>query len=361
VERRRTRASAIAAVQRAIGFALFVLGFLGAIGVVGRAAVRGQASPGDLYLALVLTARLTGELQQAAGMAVWFTTVLRGAARFLWIVDYAAEVDGSERPDAVAPSRLTDGIRLERVTFRYLDDAPALAEVDLHLPAGATVALVGDNGAGKTTLVKLLCGLYRPSSGRVLVDGTDLARIPPVAWRRQVSAGFQDHTRLELLAREVVGVGDLARLGDEGAAGAALDRAGAADMLDALPAGWSTPLGASLDGTDLSGGQWQKLALGRAMMRDTPVLLVLDEPTSSLDADTEHALFERYALAARQAAGTSGAITLLVSHRFSTVRLADLIVVLEQGRVIEAGSHAELMGRGGTYAELYRLQAAAYR
>lgn len=361
VERRRTRASAIAAVQRAAGFTLFMVGFLGAVAIVARAAVSGHATPGDLYLALVLTARLTGQLQSAASMAVWFATVLRGAARFLWILDYGAEVDAAVECDAAAPARLMDGIRLQAVSFRYGEDDPALGDVDLHLPAGSTVALVGDNGAGKTTLVKLLCGLYRPTGGRILVDGIDISRIPPSQWRRQISAGFQDHAKLELLAREAVGVGDLPRLDDEAAAETALDRAGASDLLQALPDGWATPLGASLDGTDLSGGQWQKLALGRAMMRDRPLLLVLDEPTSSLDADTEHALFERYAVAARQAARTTGAITLLVSHRFSTVRLADLIVVLERGRVTEAGTHAELLARPGTYAELYRLQAAAYR
>ncbi|MFP5326274.1 MAG: ATP-binding cassette domain-containing protein, partial [Acidimicrobiia bacterium] len=192
------------------------------------------------------------------------------------------------------------------------------------------------------------------------VDGVDLARIDPPEWRARIAAGFQDHVHFELLAREVVGIGDLPRAEDEAAVGSALDRAAGTDVLSALQDGWATPLGSSLDGSELSGGQWQKLALGRAMMRESPLLLVLDEPTSALDAETEHALFERYSRAARSAARSSGAITLLVSHRFSTVRMADLIVVLERGRVVECGSHQDLMALRGTYAELYALQASAY-
>ncbi|HUF33342.1 MAG TPA: ABC transporter ATP-binding protein [Acidimicrobiales bacterium] len=361
VERRRTRAAAIAAVQRAGGFALFIVGFLVAVGLVARNAVAGEATPGDLYLAILLTTRLTGQLQQAAGMAIWLASVLRGAGRLLWLVDLADAAEAAAPGDRPVPDQLSDGIRLDGISFAYGDDAPALDGVDLHLPAGAVVAVVGDNGAGKTTLVKLLCGLYRPTGGRILVDGADLARVPPQQWLERVSAGFQDHARLELVAHEVVGVGDLDRLGDLEAAGAALDRAAGSDVLQSLADGFETPLGATLDGTDLSGGQWQKLALGRAMMRQRPLLLVLDEPTSALDAETEHMLFERYAEAASGAARNTGAITVLISHRFSTVRMADLIVVLGSGRVQEVGRHADLLAAGGTYAELYELQAAAYR
>jgi ATP-binding cassette, subfamily B, bacterial len=233
--------------------------------------------------------------------------------------------------------------------------------IDLHLPAGSAVALVGENGAGKTTLVKLLTGMYQPASGQVLIDGVPLDAIDLAAWRDRTAATFQDFVQFELLAGQTVGLGDLPRLDDETALAAALHRADASTVAAELPEGLATPLGRSFSGgQDLSGGQWQRLALARGMMRDLPLLLILDEPTASLDAITEASLFERY-LAARALARGSGAITLLVSHRFSTVRMADLIVVLDQGRIAAVGDHATLIRSGGLYAELYELQARAYR
>jgi ABC-type multidrug transport system fused ATPase/permease subunit len=232
------------------------------------------------------------------------------------------------------------------------------------------VALVGENGAGKTTLVKLLCGLYEPGGGRVLVDGVDLRRLDPATWRARTAAAFQDFVRFMLLARESVGIGDVRHVEDALAVTAALERAAAGDLVAGLPQGLQTPLGrflragvgrAEAASLVLSEGQWQKVALGRAMMRQTPLLLVLDEPTASLDAPSEHALFERFAGAARRTAAAGGGVTVLVSHRFSTVRMADLIVVLEGGGVVARGSHQELMAGGGLYAELFELQARAYR
>ena len=230
------------------------------------------------------------------------------------------------------------------------------------------VAIVGENGAGKTTLVKLLCRLYQPTSGRILVDGLELARMPADAWRSRLAGAFQDFFRFEFQARHTVGVGDVPRLDDEPAVVAAVDRAGADDVVARLAAGLETQLGPTWpDGVEVSFGQWQKLALARGFMRDRPLLLVLDEPTAALDAETEHALFERYAAAARggksngAADGADGRITILVSHRFSTVRMADLIVVLDGSRVVEVGTHEELVAKGGQYAELYGIQAAAYR
>jgi ATP-binding cassette subfamily B protein len=223
------------------------------------------------------------------------------------------------------------------------------------------VALVGENGAGKTTLVKLLCRFYEPSGGRIRVDGVDLQRIRLDEWRRRIATGFQDFVRFEFVARQAVGVGDLPLIDDEPAVEAALDRARASDVIGRLPDGLATQLGKSYaDGVELSGGQWQKLALGRAMMRELPLLLILDEPTSGLDAEAEHALFERYAEGARRVGEATGGITFLVSHRFSTVRMADLILVVADGRIVEAGNHAALMRVGGLYAELYALQASAY-
>jgi ATP-binding cassette subfamily B protein len=247
--------------------------------------------------------------------------------------------------------------------FQYPGSAtPVLDGVSLLLPAGSVVALVGENGAGKTTLVKLLTGMYAPTAGRIMVDAADLGRMDPGQWRARTSAAFQDFARLELLAREAVGVGDLPRLEEREAVGTALERAGAGELRGRLPDGLETQLGRDWEGgTELSGGQWQKLALARAMMRDAPLLLILDEPTASLDAEPEHALFERYARASRRSAASAGTVTVLVSHRFSTVRMADLIVVLENGRVQEMGDHGALMSAGGLYAELYELQAQAYR
>jgi len=221
------------------------------------------------------------------------------------------------------------------------------------------VAIVGENGAGKTTLVKLLCRLYQPSAGRILVDGVELARMPVDEWRSRLAGAFQDFFKFEFSARHSVGVGDVPRLDDERAVVTAVARAGADEMVAALTAGLETQLGSTWPaGVEVSFGQWQKLALARAFMRDRPLLLVLDEPTAALDAETEHALFERYAAAAN---ASDGRITILVSHRFSTVRMADLIVVLDGARVVEVGAHEDLVAKGGQYAELYGIQAAAYR
>jgi ABC-type multidrug transport system fused ATPase/permease subunit len=209
--------------------------------------------------------------------------------------------------------------------------------------------------------VKLLCGFYAPAAGRILVDGTELGRIAPKQWRARLSGAFQDFARLEFLARQSIGLGDLGHLDEPEVIGAAVHRAGASDVIDGLASGLDTQLGAGWpDGVDLSFGQWQKLALARGFMRPRPLLTVLDEPTSALDAETEHALFERYAGQAG-ASRRDGGITVLVSHRFSTVRMADLIVVISDGRVAETGSHEELMARRGAYADLYAIQASAYR
>jgi ATP-binding cassette subfamily B protein len=236
-----------------------------------------------------------------------------------------------------------------------------LEDVDLELPAGAVVAIVGENGAGKTTLVKLLSRMYEPTSGRILVDGVELSDIAPDAWRARMGGAFQDFFRYEFLARQTVGLGDLAHMDELPALCAAVERGGADDVLAKLPNGFETQLGPQWDeGIELSFGQWQKLALARGFMRTDPLLLVLDEPTAALDAETEHALFERFAAAA-QTARDDGRITVLVSHRFSTVRMADLIVVLDGAHVVESGTHDELVTRGGLYAELYGIQANAYR
>ncbi|MEA3186140.1 MAG: ATP-binding cassette, subfamily bacterial, partial [Ilumatobacteraceae bacterium] len=233
-------------------------------------------------------------------------------------------------------------------------------DLDLHLPAGAVVAVVGENGAGKSTLVKLLARMYAPTSGGIMIDDVDLAHIVTDQWRQRLAGAFQDFYRFELHAQQTVGVGDLPRVDDRPATHSAVDRAGAHDVIDRLAYGLDTQLGPSWDeGAEVSFGQWQKLALARGFMRDQPLLLILDEPTAALDAETEHALFERFAEASRAHAFT-GRVTVLVSHRFSTVRMADLIVVMDGAHVVEHGSHEALMAANGQYAELFRIQAAAY-
>jgi ATP-binding cassette subfamily B protein len=280
-----------------------------------------------------------------------------GSRRLAWLEDYALAV--AARADQPVPVTVRAGIRLDHVSFAYPKTSRlALDDVSLTLPAGAVVAIVGENGAGKTTLVKLLAKMYEPTAGAIYVDDAPLARIAAEEWRERLAGAFQDFFRFEFRARHTVGLGDVPRLDDEPAVETAVGRAGAADVVAKLTDGLQTQLGPTWPGgVEVSFGQWQKLALARGFMRDAPLLLVLDEPTAALDAETEHALFERYAAAARG----GGRITILVSHRFSTVRMADLIVVLDGARVVEVGTHEELVARGAQYSELYGIQAAAYR
>jgi ATP-binding cassette subfamily B protein len=392
------RAALLGGVCGAVGWLLFAGAFVAGIAAVAVRAADGTATVGEVVLAVTLVQRAQLQVGQAAAAIGQLLTTARTARRLRWLEDYAA-ADGARQtaapparslspasarspsPPSAHPGRspslpsaqpgrslspppvtLSRGITLQEVSFGYPPDgSTVLDRVDIHLPAGAAVALVGENGAGKTTLVKLLTGMYRPTAGQVLLDGVPLTDIDLAAWRERTAATFQDFVRFELLAGEAVGVGDLPRIDLAPALSEALRRADATAVAAELPDGLDTRLGRSFTGgQELSGGQWQRLALARGMMRDLPLLLILDEPTASLDAITEAALFERY-LAARALAKGSGAITLLVSHRFSTVRMADLIIVLDQGRIAASGDHAALIRAGGLYAELYELQARAYR
>ncbi|HEX9258821.1 MAG TPA: ABC transporter ATP-binding protein [Acidimicrobiales bacterium] len=318
-------------------------------------------SAGDVILVIAAGARLAGYVGATAGELGFLRGFwLDSSRRLTWLEDYAAGASaGADQP---APERLHDGIAFEHVSFRYPGtERLVLQDVDLTLPAGAVVAVVGENGAGKSTLVKLLARMYPPTAGRITVDGADLATIDVHQWRDRLAGAFQDFYRFELRAQQSIGVGDLPRVDDRPAAEAAVDRAGAHDVVDRLAYGLDTQLGPTWnEGAEVSFGQWQKLALARGFMRDRPLLLILDEPTAALDAETEHALFEQFASAARSDTDR-GRVTVLVSHRFSTVRMADLIVVLDGAHVVEVGSHDELLARDGRYAELYRIQAAAYR
>jgi ATP-binding cassette subfamily B protein len=258
---------------------------------------------------------------------------------------------------ADAAGRPRSEIRFDGVVFGYDPDEPVLRGLDLTIEAGRSLAIVGLNGAGKTTLVKLLTRLYEPQRGRILVDGAELAEYPVGAWRRRVAAIFQDFVHYDLPVRENVGFGAVELLGDDARIRAALERAGALEFVDVLPHGLDTTLSRDYaEGAELSGGQWQRVAISRALLavEGGAGVLVLDEPTANLDVRAEAAFFDRFLELTR------GLTTILISHRFSTVRRADRIVVLDGGRVVEDGNHAELVAADGRYAELFRLQAARF-
>jgi ATP-binding cassette subfamily B protein len=360
--RRTTRAQFRAGLLRTAGQLVFTAGYVAGVLLVVADALDGRRSVGEVILSVTLAAQVN---HQVATSVAQLVHLQRMTTVFVRLRELMA-VPSAGLEDLDPPDHLRHGIDLDGVSFAYSDDAePVLRDVTVRLPSGSTVAIVGENGAGKTSLVKLLCGFYRPTAGRILVDGADLSRIPAARWWARLSAVFQDFVRFELSAREAVGVGDVSALCSaqaDDAVSTALGRAHASGAVEHLPAGLDTQLGRShTDGVELSGGQWQKLALGRGFMRQQPLLLVLDEPAAALDAEAEHALFERYAEQARRSAAHSGTITLLVSHRFSTVRSADLILVLAGGQLVESGDHEQLMRADGLYAELCRLQARFYQ
>jgi ATP-binding cassette subfamily B protein len=341
-----------------IAWAVFGAAYVAAIVFV---AIGLHGSPGQLLLVLAAGSRLSAYIGGTVGEIGFLRGFwMDGSRRLAWLEDYAASM--TSHADLDPPTAVRRSITLDRVSFAYPGTSRlVLNNVSLELPAGAVIAIVGENGAGKTSLVKLLAKMYEPSSGTILIDDVPLARIRPDEWRTKLAGAFQDFYRFEFRARQTVGLGDLPRLDDDPAVTAAVARAGASDVVAGLSAGLDTQLGATWPaGIDVSFGQWQKLALARGFMRERPLLLVLDEPTAALDAETEHALFERYAAATRSNR-TDGRITILVSHRFSTVRMADLIVVMDGARVVQVGTHDELMSMPGQYAELYSIQAKAYR
>jgi ATP-binding cassette subfamily B protein len=250
-----------------------------------------------------------------------------------------------------------DGIRFEDVSFTYPDaEDAALEHITLQLRPGESLALVGENGSGKTTLIKLLTRLYAPTSGRILLDGQDLATWDEAALRERIGVIFQDFARYQMLVGENVGAGDERFFEDEARWRTAADKGRASEFIETLPQGYNTQLGKWFrDGRELSGGQWQKIALSRAFMRTRADILVLDEPTAAMDAQAEAEVFEHFRQLSRER------ITILISHRFSTVRMADQIAVLNRGAIVERGSHEQLMQLNGSYARLFSLQARGYR
>src|SRR5687768_9244586 len=264
--------------------------------------------------------------------------------------------ENGTKSERTSPGPNELGIRLEGVGFRYPGkDSFVLKDIDLFVPRGQSIALVGQNGAGKTTLVKLVTGLYRPTQGRILLDGKPLEAYDDSELRSRFGVVFQDFNQYQLMLRENVGVGSVDHLEDTARIGQAIERGGAEPLVKSLERGIDSPLGRWFsDGVELSGGQWQSVALSRGFMRESADILVLDEPTAALDAEAEHAVFERFRKLA------AGRTTIIISHRFPTVRMADRILLLENGRIAEDGTHDELLKRDETYARLYRLQARGY-
>ena len=313
----------------------------------------GQLSVGALSLYGGAATLLQAQLLRVSYFTGLFPIHLGFLPSLLRVIEAPPDLPIAHHPRS-APEQIHQGIVFERVNFTYPGQTtPVLQDVSFRLAPGECVALVGHNGAGKTTLVKLLLRLYDPTGGRILLDGVDLREYDLGDLRRKMGAIFQDFGRYELTASENIGLGRLEHLGDPELLRDALVKAGGDSLLESLPGGLETLLGRELGDRELSGGEWQKLALARAYLRDSQVL-ILDEPTAALDVQSEYRLYTRFHEL------TQGRLTLLISHRFSTIRMADRILYLADGRIQEEGSHHELMERNGEYARLYRLQAAHY-
>jgi ATP-binding cassette subfamily B protein len=335
--------------------ALGTLGYYVAYAYIAWRTVRGDFSIGDLTFLAGSFRRLRQLLE---GLLVGFSQV---AGQALYLDDlysfFEIEPEIRSRPDALpVPQPIARGFAFENVGFRYPDAARwALRGLDFELRAGEVLALVGENGAGKTTLVKLLARLYDPDEGRILLDGRDLRDYALEDLRANIGVIFQDFVRYHLTVGENIGVGQVADMHDRERIAAAAHRSGADEVAAGLPEGYDQLVGRRFKtGVDLSGGQWQKIAIARAYMRDAQVM-ILDEPTAALDARAEFEVFERF----RELSDRRTAV--LISHRFSSVRMADRILVLAEGRLEASGTHAQLMAQGGRYAELFELQAAGYR
>lgn len=348
-----------AGVRPLVATAVFGAAVLGTVVLVARAAIGGGVEPGEVTVYAQALMIGVGGIQAASSASVQTELGLSSLERYVHAVAAARAVDDAVTDGQLsAEGRPRSEIRFEKVSFAYPgSERKVLDGLNLVIPTRGSVAIVGMNGAGKTTLVKLLCRLYEPQEGRITVDGIDLADIDPVEWRRRLSAVFQDSMRFELSARANVAFGHLARGDDIDAIRAAAERAGVAPVIDALPAAWDTPLSpAYAGGADLSGGEWQKLGLARALfgVDHGAGVLILDEPAAHLDARAEAHLYAEFLSI------TAGVTTIVISHRFSTVRQASSIVVLADGRVAEQGSHDELLAQGGMYAEMFGLQASRF-
>ena len=354
------------AIRRAVLTHVFsligTLAFYATYAVLALAAVAARITLGNLTLYVVSLRQGQQSFQSVlSGIGNLYEHNLYMSNLFSYIsLAEASELAEQERAArrSLAPATSgAPGIRFEDVGFRYpKKDVWALRHLSLDIAAGDSIALVGENGAGKTTFVKLLAGLYEPSEGRILLDGRDLKDYAPEALRKRFGVLFQDFNKYQLKLGENIGLGSIEHLSDEARITRAAERGGAAELVDTLAGGLDAALGHWFEkGSELSGGQWQKVALARAFMREDADILVLDEPTAALDAQAEHAVFERFRELAK------GRSTIVISHRFPTVRMAKTILVLEHGQIIERGSHDELLALNGKYAHMFRLQAEGYQ
>ncbi|WP_457633707.1 ABC transporter ATP-binding protein [Oceanithermus desulfurans] len=345
---RRTRWAEVA---RLLLPALF---FFGAAGLAFGWTVRGAAASAYSLGTVVLVLQSIARMQRTSqDLTTWVGFLYERAQFFDRFFHFLEASSAVQAPPAPAPLPEDLTIAFENVHFAYPDGRPVLEGVSFRIPAGQTVALVGENGAGKTTVVKLLLRFYDPDEGRITVGGRDLRELDPVAWRRAVGAVLQNFGRYAFTLGENIGLGDLERMGDAAAIAHVAVSAGVDELAARLPHGYDERLGKAFGGTELSGGEWQKVAIARALLRDAR-LLVLDEPAAALDARAEHALYQSFA---RLSAGRT---VLMISHRLASVKDADRILVLKQGRLVEEGTHAQLLERGGEYHELWTLQARRY-
>lgn len=347
------------AALNAAGTLVSAAGYAAGVLIALRLATAGVIGLGDVVLVLLLSLQLQAQISGATAVI----SLTRETGLSLDLLHGLRRMAAPRESGRVeAPAVLAGGIELDGVEYRYPErPEPALSGVSVSIPAGSVVALAGDNGAGKSTLASILAGLLEPTSGSVRIDDLPISEADIRSWRRRVGLAQQEFARFEFLAGQVIGVGDVERVDDQDAVWEAA-RAAAADVLiRSWPLALATPLGSSFpDGRQLSGGEWQRMALGRALMRRLPLVLVLDEPGANIDAHAERDLFERYMGTAREVARSTGAITVVISHRLSITAFADLVIFLEDGAVSEIGSPAELLQGDGEYAQLYRMQAAAY-
>ncbi len=337
----------------------FVLGlvstaaFYGAYAWIGVAAVMSRITLGEMTMYLLLfkqgQAAVAASLSAIGGM---YEDNLYLSNLYEYLEQPVPELSGA----TMVGKDSSAGVRFDNVTFSYPGtDSPAVRNIDLEIKPGRALALVGDNGSGKTTLIKLLTRLYEPDEGQILLEGVPMSEWDPVVLRRKIAVVFQDFARYQFLAGENIGVGDIEAVDDEERWRSSAERGLAAPFLEGLPDGYKTQLGRwFFAGRELSGGQWQKVALSRAFMRRDADIFVLDEPTAAMDAAAEAQVFDHVR------SMTEDDMVILISHRFSTVRMADDIIVMDEGRITDRGSHEELMDKGGRYAELFRLQQRGY-
>jgi ATP-binding cassette subfamily B protein len=358
----RLRGAMREAAKSAMGWSLLGLGYGGSLAVVALDARSGTATAGELVMVTQLIVQVRGDLSRGASGLREALAVRALVDRFLWLDDYArTRLARYEQATAPSPA-ITTSIELHNVTFAYPGHTrPALHDVTMTLPAGKSVAIVGVNGSGKTTLTKLLCGLYEPDEGTIVIDDMPLTTISLSSWRRSITATMQDFLRLETTVRTGIATGDLLR-DDEEALQRAAERGGVNLLVQRLPDGLDTLVGSIAPGSQpLSGGEWQRIAASRGMLRsDHARLYLLDEPTAALDPGAEHALYSQY-LQTSESLRRDGGVTLFVSHRLGSIRDVDLIYLMADGRVLESGSHDELMSQPTQYRETFLRQAAAYR